>query len=93
MRALTRPSAATNQQHDNMTTTTDTLRDLSNLINTTIAAQVVVCEFSSEDATPTLHIDLWRGYDTCDLPGAVTSLELVAEGHWDGGRSLSYQMR
>jgi len=75
-----------------MNTNTQTLRLISELIPSTIAAHVAVCEFSSEDDTPTLHIDLWRGYDLCDLPQAVVKLEVAAEGGWDGGRSYSLQL-
>ena len=71
---------------------TETLRNLSTLISNEMAAHVAVCEFSSEDNTPTLHIDLWRGLDLCDLPEQVASLELASEGNWDGGLSYSLQL-
>ena len=72
--------------------TTEILRNLSNTISAELAAHVAVCEFSSEDSTPTLHIDLWRGNDLCDLPSSVASLMVVAEGGWDGGRRYSLQL-
>jgi hypothetical protein len=71
---------------------TETLRELSTLISNDMAAHVAVCEYSAEDNTPTLHIDLWRGFDLCDLPEQVASLELACEGNWDGGRSYSLQL-
>jgi len=70
----------------------ETLIELSCTISKDIAAHVAVCEFSSEDATDTLHIDLWRGYDLFNLPECISSLELVSEGFWDGGRSFSLQL-
>ena len=73
-------------------TTTDTLRELSTLISDELAAHVAVCEFSAEDNTPTLHIDLWRGNDLSDLPASVGALTVVCEGGWDGGRSYSLQI-
>ena len=73
-------------------TTTDHLNNLAALISTEMAAHVAVCEFSAEDSTPTLHIDLWRGYDISDLPEAVADLSVAAEGDWDGGRSYSLQL-
>lgn len=73
-------------------TTTDTLREFAALISDELAAHVAVCEFSAEDNTPTLHIDLWRGYDLSDLPAPVASLTVVSEGSWDGGRSYSLQL-
>lgn len=54
-------------------------------------SHAVICEFSAEDSTPTLHIDLWRGFAISDLPECVNELVIVAEGHWDGGRSYSLQ--
>lgn len=71
---------------------TTSLNDLAALISADLAAHVAVCEYSSEDNTPTLHVDLWRGYDLSDLPEAVASLEVACEGHWDGGRSYSLQI-
>lgn len=70
----------------------ETLRNLSTLISNDMAAHVAVCEYSAEDNTPTLHIDLWRGLDLCDLPEQVAALTVVCEGHWDGGRSYSLQL-
>jgi hypothetical protein len=49
----------------------------------------LVSEVDAEDATPALHVYLWRGHDLCDLPEAVASLDEVADGHWDGGRVYS----
>jgi hypothetical protein len=70
----------------------NTLREISALIPDHMAAHVAVCEFSSEDNTPTLHIDLWRGYDLHELPESVASLTVAIEGNWDGGRSYSLQL-
>jgi hypothetical protein len=55
-------------------------------------AHVAACEFSSEDDTPTLHIDLWRDYDLHHLSQEINALEIASEGHWDGGRSCSLQI-
>jgi hypothetical protein len=67
------------------------LRDLAVTIPIDLAADVVVCEYSAEDATPTLHVHLWRGKDLSDLPAELLKLSVVAEGHWDGGRCYSLQ--
>jgi hypothetical protein len=72
--------------------TTETLREISALISNEMAAHVAVCEYSAEDNTPTLHIDLWRGLALCDLPEQVAALTVASEGHWDGGRSYSLQL-
>jgi hypothetical protein len=76
----------------NITTETEILLELSALISNEMAAHVAVCEFSSEDSTPTMHIDLWRGLDISDLPEKVAALATVSEGGWDGGRSYSLQL-
>lgn len=68
------------------------LNDLAALISAELAAHVAVCEYSAEDNTPTLHVDLWRGHDISDLPEAVASLTVALAGHWDGGRSYSLQL-
>jgi len=81
-----------NNEPNQQMNATETLRELSTLISNDIAAHVAVCECSAEDNTPTLHIDLWRGLDLCDLPEQVASLELACEGNWDGGRSYSLQL-
>jgi hypothetical protein len=56
-----------------------------------IIENACICEFSSEDSTPTLHLYLWRGYDLNDLPDCSFTLNEVASGHWDGGRCYSLQ--
>jgi hypothetical protein len=76
----------------NTTTALEILRELSALISNQLAAHVEVCEFSSEDSTPTMHINLWRGLDLSDLPENVAALATVCEGGWDGGRSFSLQL-
>lgn len=73
-------------------TTTQSLHEIATLIPADLAAHVAVCEYSCEDSSPTLHIDLWRGHDLHELPEAVASLTVVSEGHWDGGRSYSLQL-
>ena len=73
-------------------TATEKLHDLASLVPCSLAAHVAVCEYSAEDSTPSLHIDLWRGHDLHELPEAVASLTVVSEGHWDGGRSYSLQL-
>lgn len=77
---------------DQMNATTECLRALTAIIPAKLAAHVAVCEFSSDDSTPTLHIDLWRGSDISDLPEAVAGLSVANEGFWDGGRSYSLQI-
>lgn len=67
------------------------LRELAALIPANLAAHVAACEYSADDDTPTLHVDLWRGHDLSDLPQAVASLVVACEGNWDGGRSYSFQ--
>lgn len=56
------------------------------------AAYVGVRDYSWEDDTPTLHLDLWRGFDLGDLSQEVSALEIANEGFWDGGRSYSLQL-
>lgn len=73
------------------TATAEVLRAIAVEIPETIAPHCAVCEFSSEDSTPTLHLDLWRGHDLGDLP-QVNGLTVAAEGHWDGGRAYSLQL-
>jgi hypothetical protein len=73
-------------------TTNTALTNLAALVPSSFAAHVAVCEYSAEDSTPTLHIDLWRGHDLSDLAEAVASLVVASEGHWDGGRSYSLQL-
>jgi hypothetical protein len=72
--------------------TTETLREISTFIPESMAPHCAVCEYSAEDNTPTLHIDLWRGLDLCDLPQQVAALTVASEGFWDGGRSYSLQL-
>jgi hypothetical protein len=74
-------------------TTTNALREIAALISDSLASHVAVCEFSAEDNTPTLHVDLWRGRDLSDLPEVAASLEVAAQGNWDGGRCYSLQLR
>lgn len=69
-----------------------TLNEMAITIPKELVAYVAVGEFSSEDSTPTLHVDLWRGNDLCDLPEQVACLNVVSEGFWDGGRSYSLQL-
>ena len=55
-----------------------------------IIAEAALCEFSSEDNTPTIHLSLWRGFDLCDIP--CESLEVITEGFDDIGRTYSLQL-
>jgi hypothetical protein len=55
-----------------------------------IVAEAVLCEFSSEDNTPTIHISLWKGFDLSDIP--CESLDVVAEGFDHIGRTYSLQL-
>jgi hypothetical protein len=68
------------------------LRRIASRISWHKATHVAVCEFSAEDDTPTLHIDLWRGVDLHDLLQEVNALDIASEGFWDGGRCYSLQL-
>jgi len=59
--------------------------------NSQIIENAVLCEFSAEDSTPTIHITLWRGHDLSDIPD--TKLEVVCEGFSDIGRVYSLQSK
>jgi len=72
--------------------TIETLHEISTLIPQAMAPHCAVCAYSAEYDTPTLHIDLWRGLDLCDLPEQVAALTVACEGYWDGGRSYSLQL-
>lgn len=92
-----RPRDENNQPDNKMNTMTNDqkhahLQRIATSLNESIAAHVAVCEYSCEDSTPTLHIDLWRGYDMCDLSQEVNALEIASEGFWDGGRCYSLQL-
>lgn len=76
----------------NNTEITRKLNEIFFTIPDNLIAFLAVCEFSAEDDTPTLHIELWRGYDLCDLPQSVADLEVASEGFWDGGRRYSLQL-
>ena len=54
---------------------------------------LIVCDFSEEDPTPSLHVDMHKGYDINDLPDFVNQLAVACEGHWAGGRSYSLQLK
>lgn len=76
----------------NNTEITRKLNEIASTIPDNLIAHVVVCEYSAEDDTPTLHIDLWRGHDLFELPQAVADLDVASEGFWDGGRCYSLQL-
>jgi hypothetical protein len=59
--------------------------------NSEILESAILCEFSSEDSTPTLHLTLWRGRDLYELP-LPSSLEMASEGFSDIGRVYSLQL-
>lgn len=59
--------------------------------NSQILESAVLCEFSAEDSTPTLHLTLWRGFDLHELP-LPNNLETVSEGFSDIGRVYSLQL-
>lgn len=65
------------------------LESLLSNADSQIIESAVVCEFSAEDSTPTLHLTLWRKHDLSDLPD--TGLEVVAEGFSDIGPVYSLQ--
>jgi hypothetical protein len=71
---------------------TDILCALKNWSRIDHVAFASVSGFSAEDETPTLHMNLWRGIDLCDMPPAYSAQKIVAEGHWDGGRTFSLQI-
>lgn len=68
------------------------LQRIATRISKRKTAQVAACEFSAEDDTPTLHLDLWRGFDLHDLSQEVNALDIASEGNWDGGRCFSLQI-
>jgi len=59
--------------------------------NSQIIQNAVLCEFSAEDSTPTIHLTLWRKYHISDLPD--TGLEIAAEGFNDIGRTYCLQSK
>jgi hypothetical protein len=59
--------------------------------NSEIIENAVLCEFSAEDSTPTLHLTLWRGRDLHELP-IPHNLETVSGGFSDIGRVYSLQL-
>jgi hypothetical protein len=69
------------------------LERIASKISNEKAADVYVSEYSAEDDTPTLHINLWRGFDMHDLCSEVNALEIAIEGFWDGGRCYSLQLK
>ena len=68
--------------------------ELENLLSfdpdSKIIAEAGLCEFSSEDNTPTIHISLWKGFNLSDIP--CESLEIITEGFDDIGRTYSLQL-
>lgn len=54
---------------------------------------VIVCEFSSEDSTPTLHLYFWRGADVASVEGTFNHLVLACEGDSHTGPVRCYQAR
>jgi len=67
------------------------LSSLLELIPNEMLAHAAVCEFSSDDNTTTLHIDLETGYKFSDLPKEIQTLDVVLRGEWHGGKSFSFQ--
>jgi hypothetical protein len=63
------------------------------LRNNSSVASAVLSEFSNDDSTQTLHINLWRGKTLDDvlLERDLNMLEVVTEGSWEGGRCYSVQ--
>ena len=59
--------------------------------NSEIIESAVLCEFSAEDSTPTLHLTLWRGHDLYELP-LPSNLNEASEGFSDIGRVYSLQL-
>lgn len=55
--------------------------------NSKIIESAVLCEFSSDDLTPTIHLTLWRGHALSDIPD--TGLNIATEGFCDIGRVYS----
>lgn len=64
------------------------LTELAVLIPEDVATHVAVCEFSSEDETPTLHIEFEDGKCEGDLPDELNPLVMVRET----SNSISYQV-
>ena len=69
----------------------DALRSVAALIPAYMATTVAVCERSSDDNTPTLHIYMEDGVWLSDLPEAAQRLTVVEEGVWSGGLLVSLQ--
>lgn len=71
-----------------MQTTTEKLQAIA----TQIKSQHVPCcwvgDYSAEDKTPTLHVELWRNHCLSDISGDVHLLEIACEG--DGHFSLQF---
>ena len=67
---------------------THTLMEMALWIPEDVATHVAVCEFSSEDETPTLHIEFATGKGECDLPDQLNPLAMVRET----SNSISYQV-
>ena len=76
----------------NNTEITRKLNEIAVTIPDNLIARWAVCEYSADDNTPTLHIDLWRGHDLSELPRAVSELDVASDGFWDGGRCYSMQL-
>lgn len=71
---------------------TTELRKLASEIDSNLIDNAIVCEFTSYDDTPTLHVYLWRAFGLSDLPERIRNLKLAAEGIWDGGTVFSFQI-
>jgi len=71
----------------------ETVRQILTIHACDMIDHLIVCDFSEEDSTLSLHIDLWKGYDLHDLHESVNQLAIVSEGHWAGGRSYSLQVK
>ena len=69
-----------------MQTTTEKLQAIATQIESQNVPNCWVGDYSAEDKTPTLHVELWRNHCLSDLIGDIHLLNVICEG--DGHFSL-----
>lgn len=93
LRGRTNPKQPHTMQTQTLTQTTiDKLNAIAAQLPDDLVPTCFVGEYSAEDDTPTLHIDIWRRWDLCDLSGDVHLLDIASEGHSDLGPCYSLQL-
>jgi len=76
----------------NTPTVSDRLQShIETILTSPEVENAILCEFSTEDNTPTIHVQLWRGAEWSNIPG-IDGLEEVADGHTDLGPCASFQL-